>query len=56
MDLRTGLPLKQVLCISHNNEIKYLGKQHASLQISSYPHLCGNHPLATQPLGGRLGA
>lgn len=35
MDLRTGLPLKQVLCTSHTNNIKYLGKQHASLTIDS---------------------
>ena len=35
MDLRTGLPLKQVLCSSHNSALHYLGKQHATLNISS---------------------
>ncbi|BDS07688.1 inter-alpha-trypsin inhibitor domain-containing protein [Oceaniferula spumae] len=35
MDLRTGLPLKQVLCTTHSSPIKYLGKQHASLVINS---------------------
>ena len=35
MDLRTGLPLKQVSCTTHNSPIKYLGKQHASLSIHS---------------------
>ena len=35
MDLRTGLPLKQVLCSTHNSPIRYLGKQHASLNINS---------------------
>lgn len=35
MDLRTGLPLKQVLCSSHSSPIKYLGKEHASLSIDS---------------------
>jgi len=35
MDLRTGLPLKQVSCTTHNSPIKYLGKQHASLTIDS---------------------
>ncbi|MCP5534639.1 MAG: VWA domain-containing protein [Akkermansiaceae bacterium] len=35
MDLRTGLPLKQVYCTSHNNEVKYHGRQHAALVIDS---------------------
>ena len=35
MDLRTSLPLKQVLCSSHKTPIKYLGKKHASLKINS---------------------
>ncbi len=36
MDLRTGLPLKQVICTSHNSPIKYLGKNHANLIIQSH--------------------
>lgn len=35
MDLRAGLPLRQVTCPSHSSPVKYLGKEHASLRIDS---------------------